>query len=362
MDQQTIESPEFQVSRGVVDRVFREGQPLLTSNAQEDSRLDGRASIVALGLRSILCVPLRHKGTNLGVIYVDNRLRAGIFTQDDLELLGAIASSAVIAIENARLYEVAVEKGRMERELQVAREVQSSLIPRGVPKIQGWELAARWVPAREVSGDFYDFIPVELAGSESHRSRGGLGIVIADVSDKGMPAALFMALTRSIVRASVAQGFSPAEGITKANKLVCADAADGMFVTLFYAQLDSLTNDLVYVNAGHDPPLLYRAKDERLISLGRTGMALGIDEDTRFEQRIVQFEPGDFVFLYTDGVTDAANAQWQAFERVRVEGVIQDSRALTMVELILRIESALSEFVGDSPAFDDITMLAMKRL
>jgi hypothetical protein len=118
---------------------------------------------MALGLRSIVCVPLQLEGTTLGVIYVDNRLQVGLFMPDDLELLAAIASSAAIAIENARLYQVAVEKGRMERELQVAREVQASLILRQTPRVEGWEFAAFWQPARQVAGDFYDFIPITLA-------------------------------------------------------------------------------------------------------------------------------------------------------------------------------------------------------
>ena len=228
MDHQTVEAHEFEVSRGVVELAAREGQPQLTSDAQSDEWLGGRASVLSLGLRSVLCVPLQVKGTILGVVYVDNRLQAGIFTQDDLELLNAIASSAAIAIENARLYQVAVEKGRMERELQVAREVQAALIPRHTPNIEGWEFAARWTPAREVSGDFYDFVS---KGQE-------LGIVIADVSDKGMPAALFMALSRSFVRASVTSTSMPADAIDHANHLICADSTDGMFITLFYAQLD----------------------------------------------------------------------------------------------------------------------------
>src|SRR3990172_516506 len=141
MDQRTVEDPRFQVSRGVVELVAREGRPQLTSDAQADARLTIRESVGMLGLRSILCVPLQHKGATLGVIYVDNRLQAGIFRPDDLELLTAIASSAAAAIENARLYQVAVEKGRLERELQVAREVQAGLLPRDTPRLPGWEFA-----------------------------------------------------------------------------------------------------------------------------------------------------------------------------------------------------------------------------
>ena len=356
MDQQTIESPEFQISRGVVERVAREGQPCLTSDAQDDAWLSTRRSVMALGLRSIRCVPLQLKGTTLGVIYVDNRLQVGLFMPDDLDLLTAIASSAAIAIENARLYQVAVEKGRMERELQVAREVQAGLIPRETPRIAGWDFAAWWQPARQVAGDYYDFIPITLA--EISDLTRGLGIVIADVSDKGMPAALFMALTRSIVRASVSSAQSPAQCIMQANRLVCADAANGMFVTLFYAQVDPASGVVIYVNAGHNPPLLYRAEPGELIELGRTGMALGIDEACTFEQCTVQLNSGDFLLLYTDGVTEAPDVQGQEFGLERLRRVVLDHRRASATELM----TALNRAVGNLAPFDDITVVVAKRL
>ena len=190
IDQQTINDPAFQVSRSVVEKVAAEGGAIITYDAQTDSRFNMRQSVMLLGLRSVLCVPLVIKNSILGVIYVDNRLQAGIFTSSDQELLAAIASNAAIAIENARLYQLAVEKGRLERELQMARQVQVSLLPTETPQIPGWEFAVRWLPARQVSGDFYDFL-----GRNSEQP----GLVIADVSDKGMPAALFMGLTRAIL-------------------------------------------------------------------------------------------------------------------------------------------------------------------
>ena len=355
MDQQTIETPEFQISRGVVERVAREGRPCLTSNAQDDAWLSTRESVMVLGLRSILCVPLQLKGATLGIIYVDNRLQAGLFTPDDLELLTAIASSAAIAIENARLYQVAVEKGRMERELQVAREVQASLIPRETPRVAGWDFAAWWQPARQVAGDFYDFIPITLAKVPEPWQ--GLGIVIADVSDKGMPAALFMALTRSIVRASVSSAQSPVQCMTQANRLVCADAANGMFVTLFYAQLDPLSGEVVYVNAGHNPPLLYSAGQDKLVELRRTGMALGVDEATVFEGRTVQLNSGDFLLLYTDGVTETPDAQGQEFGAERLRQVIFDHRHESAAALM----AALNQAVSSLAPFDDITVLVARR-
>ncbi|MCP4536192.1 MAG: SpoIIE family protein phosphatase [Chloroflexi bacterium] len=352
MDQNTIDDPQFQVSRSVVERVAREGEPILTSDAQADDRFSMRQSVMILGLRAILCVPLKIKDQVSGVVYVDNRLQAGIFTQADLDLLTAIASSAAIAIENARLYQVAVDKGRMERELQMAYDIQAGLLPYETPQIPGWEFAACWHPAREVSGDYYDFMPLH---SEQ------LGIVIADVSDKGMPAALFMALTRSTVRASMSHTHSPADGITRANRLVCADATDGMFVTLFYALLNPEMSEITYVNAGHNPPLLYRAKQDRLVKLTRTGMAMGVIADSVFEQRTVRLDPGDFIVLYTDGMTDPINAQEQEFGEERLQHIILQERYSPVTKVITTLEQTLYEFVETSSPFDDITIVIMRR-
>jgi sigma-B regulation protein RsbU (phosphoserine phosphatase) len=325
-----------------------------------------RRSVMILGLRSILCVPLRIKDQVSGVVYVDNRLQAGIFTQADLDLLTSIASSAAIAIENARLYQVAIEKGRMERELQVAREVQASLLPRETPQVPGWEFAAHWQPAREVAGDYYDFIPVGFNLAKGSEPSQGLGIVIADVSDKGMPAALFMALTRSIVRASVGHALSPVDGIAHANRLICADSTGGMFVTLFYALLNPRAGEFTYVNAGHNPPLLCkqsgRAEQDQLTELTRTGMALGVVADSSFEQRTVRLHSGDFVLLYTDGVTDATDAQKQEFGEERLQRIILEKRHAPVAEMVAALEQALCEFVGASSPFDDITIVAVKRL
>ena len=168
IDQNTIAQPEFQISFGVVQDVLQSGEAVLTSDAQRDERFSGRQSVINLQLRSILCAPLSVKDKILGAVYVDNRLHAGLFTQADLDLLTAIASSAAISIENARLYQVAVEKGRMERELQLAYRVQSSFLPQATPSYEGWEFGTRWIPAREVAGDFFDFFPVGDAEAVSY--------------------------------------------------------------------------------------------------------------------------------------------------------------------------------------------------
>ena len=350
MDQRTIEAPGFEISRGVVERVAREGQPQLTSDAQSDAWLSARDSVMLLGLRSVLCVPLRLRQATLGAIYVDSRLQAGIFRDEDLDLLSAIASFAAIAIDNARLYQVAVEKGRMERELQVAREVQSSLIPRETPNLAGWDFAARWEPALEVGGDFYDFVPTER----------GLGLVIADVSDKGMPAALFMALSRSILRASLTSALSPAEGMRQANRLIHADSPDSMFVTVFYALLDPATGELAYVNAGHNPPVLWCAQQENLIELSRSGMAMGLFGGVDFEQRVVHMQPGDLILLYTDGVSEAMDAEQREFGMERVRRVLLDHRHATAQDVAAALERGLHSFTTAAAPSDDITFVVVR--
>jgi sigma-B regulation protein RsbU (phosphoserine phosphatase) len=351
IDQRDIEESEFKISRGIMERVAKEAAPLLTSNAQLDQRLETRDSVKLYGLRSVLCVPIIQKEETLGVIYVDNRFQNGIFTQADLELLTSIASSAGIAIDNARLYRIAVEKGRMERELQMAREVQISLIPPDTPRIPGWDFAACWKPAHEVSGDFYDFIPI---------SDGRLGIVVADVSGKGMPAAMFMTLSRSIIRSVAGLHDRLDEEITKANNLLWRDARERMFLTLFYARMQADSGEVVYVNAGHNPPLVFRKADKSFESLSRTGMAAGVEGDSQYKQGMISLEEGDYLVMYTDGVTDAqiGNAP---YGEDRLRDSIRKHAGLSAQELITALEKEVCDYSGDGVPTDDVTLLIARK-
>jgi len=354
MDQTSIEAPQFQVSRSVVERVAQQGEPIITSDAQTDERFNIRQSVMYLGLRSILCVPLNLKERLIGVIYVDNRLQAGIFSQADLKLLSAIASSAAVAIENARLYQLAVEKGRLEQELSMARRVQVSLLPRQMPQIPGWEFIARWKPARQVGGDYYDFIETENKQ---------LGLVIADVTDKGMPAALFMAFTRSIIRANLDHTPSPDAGITRANRLICQESDNSLFVTMFYGQLNLQTGELTYVNAGHNPPI-HVAPSQSIPTawLTRTGIPLGVEEDSTYTQESVQLKPGEFIVLYTDGVTEAMDANDNLFGEDRLKGVLLENRDRPAPEIVAALEQAIDQFTGPIAPHDDITIVIARRL
>ena len=352
MEQETIGDPDLEISRGVVQNVMDDGVGLLTSDAQQDDRFKGRQSVMSLGLRSILCSPMTVKEQTVGAIYVDNRLHAGIFTQEDLDMLNAIASSAAIAIENARLYGESVEMGRMERELSMARRVQTGLIPEEIPELKGWQFAARWIPAGEVAGDFYDFVSLDS---------GRMGMVVADVTDKGMGAALFMVVTRSMLLASLEGSIFPAEAITKANRLMCKYSTSPLPVTLFYARVTPENSELIYVNAGHNPPYVHRAQTGNLDPLDRTGMVLGLDDSLELQQASVKLESGDAIVMYTDGVPDALNEDEEAFGENRLRSTIRDHGNGSAEEMAAGLEKSLVEFIGDATPFDDITLIVAKR-
>jgi sigma-B regulation protein RsbU (phosphoserine phosphatase) len=231
--------------------------------------------------------------------------------------------------------------------------VQSSLIPESTPQIPGWEFSASWQPAREVSGDFYDFIPCK---------NDCLGLIIADVTDKGMPAALFMAMTRSILRSSIDQTESLAEGISKANYLICSDSSISMPVTAFCAAINPLKDELVYVNAGHNPPLLYKGDETKPGVLSRTGMLMGFIDDADYEQVTIKVMPGDFVVFYTDGITDATNADHESYGVDRLQEAIADTRVGSAKQILTSIEKSVQEFMGNTAPYDDITLLIAKRL
>jgi phosphoserine phosphatase RsbU/P len=356
IDQNTIQEPDFKISRSVVEQVARSGQSVLTSDALRDDRLSMRESVVTLGLRSLLCVPLQVKQETIGVIYVDNRFQIGIFTQDDLELLRAIAANAAIAIENARLYQVAVEKGRMERELQLAYKVQSSLLPVDIPHREGWDFAAKWQPATQVAGDFYDFIILD----DDH-----IGLVIADVTDKGMPAALYMAFSRSILRANINHASSSAQAVTDSNRMICSESSYGFFVTLFFALLDVSSGNFTYVNGGHVPTLLVKNEEgdtvNKIQKLMPTGIALGIDAEQTYKENSILLNAGDFVVLYSDGITEAINQKEHEYGTERLENVLLAINNHSAEGVIEAIISDLISFTGGQEAFDDITIVVAMR-
>jgi sigma-B regulation protein RsbU (phosphoserine phosphatase) len=227
--------------------------------------------------------------------------------------------------------------------------------------LPGWEFAATWRSARKVGGDFYDFFA--LPPSLDARSSGGerLGLVMADVADKGIPAALFMALSRTLLRTVAIGGHPPHEAVARTNNLILSDARSDLFVTLFYGALQPSSGHLEFVNAGHMPPLVVRGTDGAVEELRTGGMALGVLPDLDFEQHSMRLEPGDVLMLYTDGLTEAFDAGQEMFGRQRLADILQVNRHKPAGELMQAIDFAITAFVGDTPQSDDFTLVVAKR-
>ncbi|NDJ76404.1 MAG: SpoIIE family protein phosphatase [Chloroflexi bacterium] len=350
IDRSDLESPEFQVSTTIIREVEQKRRALLTDNAQYDQRFALGESIMVLGLRSILCVPIMVKDRLIGLVYVDNRLHVGMFNEDHRQLVAAFASQAGAAIENARLYRVAVEKGRMEKELQMAHDIQRGLLPSDLPTIPGFEVAAEWRSAREVAGDFYDCFVLP---------DGGLGLMMADVSDKGAPAAIFMAIVSGFMRGSVIAADSPEEALQLGNITILNETESGMFVTIYYAIVYE-DGRLVGVNAGHNQPLLYSPTHDEYEFLPRGGRPLGWFEDLPVEAVEYQLEPGDVLVLYTDGLTEAENIQGEPYGEERLVEVVRRAAHLSAEEIEQQITDSVIEFMGSAPPFDDTTLMVVR--
>ncbi|MEI6797266.1 MAG: PP2C family protein-serine/threonine phosphatase, partial [Methanomassiliicoccales archaeon] len=244
---------------------------------------------------------------------------------------------------------------RSNAELNIAAEIQRSFLPEVIPQVAGFDIAARSVMAKEVGGDFFDVIPFEVIPLEEDT----LGILIADVSGKGVPAALFMALSRIIVRVNALWHRDPAITIVDANDFIAQDSKTGMFVTLFYGVLSEKERTLTYVNAGHNPPIVCRC-DSSMEELMPTGMALGVLEHQEFSSRTIKIGTGDVVVLYTDGVTESINSRVEMFGEERLKAIIRDHAHRSPQEILAAILAEVEAFGGGEPQFDDITLMVIK--
>jgi sigma-B regulation protein RsbU (phosphoserine phosphatase) len=269
-----------------------------------------------------------------------------------MNILSGIAHQTAIAIENTRLVGELATRHRLEQELKVARDIQTSFLPPGCPEVPGWQISAFWRAASQVGGDFYDFIPLP---------RDHEGLVIADVADKGVPAALFMAVTRTLTRAaSIHSHRTPAEVLMRLNEMIISDARSDLFVTIFFADL-SPVGRVISANAGHNPPLVVHAKSGEVEYLTPHGMALGVLPEVALRDQQIKLENGDVLVLYTDGVTDALDARGREFGLERLERSIVASRRRTAEDIVAAIQKAIDDFVGDEPPFDDLTLVVAKR-
>lgn len=306
---------------------------------------------------SILALPLTARATTLGLLLLDRTDSEDSWSPRQITIGLGIAGQAAAAIEGAMLAHVESERRHLEQEINVAREIQTSLLPATMPQLPGWDCGALWRLARQVGGDFYDFWQFH-SGVEA----GNMGFVIADVSDKGVPAALFMALSRSLVRGAALDGTSPARAMERANRWIIRDSQSFMFVTLFYGILNPRTGLLRYTSAGHNPPVLYRAADGSIEQLRTPGIALGVIEDAVLGEAQTTMLPGDVLLCYTDGVTEAVNDTMDEWGVPRLIETIIETAHGEGEAIVATINDRLAAHTGDRPPFDDVTMVVIKRL
>jgi len=345
----------LRISSHVRDIVTTEKRSLLIADALAEPALAGRASIVGAQIRSIIAVPLQTDDTVIGLLYLDSPFLIHVFTRADLSLLTVMASMAAVRIENARLAEVEQAERLRAQELEHAAMIQRSMLPMNFPPFPGrrdFHLHAQMEPAREVGGDLFDFFLLD-----DHR----LAFTVGDVSGKGVPAALFMAVCRTLLKATAQHETDPGVCLTFVNAALAEqNTTCGMFVTLFYGVLDTQSGEIQFANAGHNPPYLYLSGQPVQPLTAKSGPMLGMFEGFTYKTYTINVAPAQGLLVYTDGVTEAVDPHGQFFNEWRLEEFLRANSAATPQELVSGLHAAVRHFAGGAPQADDITVLALQ--
>jgi len=342
----------FRISSAVRDRVINEKASVLVRDAQLDEAFRERMSIVEQKVRTLMAVPLQTEKRTIGLIYVDSPNMFRVFTKDDLSLLTVMANVAAIRIEHARLAEVEEVERRMARDLDQAAEIQRSFLPGEAPEVAGADLAGYNAACRTVGGDYYDFFTYP---------NGRVAMVLGDVSGKGMPASLMMAGLQERVQLLADEPQDLAAVMNRLNKITCKKCPSNKFITFFFCVLDPATGELAYCSAGHNPPVLVRAKGG-VEYLDGGGPPLGILAIANYSEYRAKLEPDDALAIYSDGVTEANNGQEEEFGDERFAEVLTANRQKSAVEIVAAVNQALTEFAAGSPPADDITLIVARRV
>jgi serine phosphatase RsbU (regulator of sigma subunit)/pSer/pThr/pTyr-binding forkhead associated (FHA) protein len=353
----------FQISKTVRDRVLREKASILVRDAQLDKALREHVSIVEQQVRSILAVPLQTNDEVIGLIYLDSPNHIREFTREDLNLLTVMANVAAIRIEHARLNEVEEMERAMSKDLQQAALIQQGLLPAHAPTVEGMDIAGKTVPARDVGGDYYDFISLPgVPTGDGEVGPGQIGMMVGDVAGKGMPAALMMSSLQARVHVLFEDAGDLAKKIERLNRATVENCPGNRFITFFISTVDPTTGKLTYVNAGHNPPLIVRKAGGYETLNGGGGMILGILGIAKYESAETQLDHGDILVLFSDGVTEAADPKDVDFGEARLADLVASMRDRPAQEIANEIHAAVHRFTQGAPPADDITVVVAKRL
>lgn len=343
-------------SEGVVGEVSKTGKGVLIENASNNPRII-KHSDPSLTIRSIIFSPLVYNDRTMGVLVVANPASGQSFTATDFSLVNSIAEQAAMAIRNSDAMNLRLSKSRMDADLQLAREVQELFLAQSFPDCKGLEVNAHYTPSAQVGGDFYDFkklSPTKFA------------ISIADVSGKGVPASLLMALCQTNLRHYLTKSRKPSEVLNKLNQELEGRIREDMFITIFLAVIDTQENTLTYSRAGHEPALLFSATNDTISKLEGTGMAVGMMPQEIFEDivedNVVPFNIGDLVLLFTDGITESENVEQEEFGTNRLIDCIYSSKSTLPKDLNQKIIEQLDAFSSNEFERDDLTLLSVRRV
>lgn len=349
---------KVKISKTIVKEVLRTKESLLTADAQSDRRLDMAMSIVDEGIRSALCVPLVRSDEILGIVFLDTFDSTRQFTKDDCDLLTAIAMQAAMALENARLIKEMGDRERIKHELNLATMIQKQLLPKKLPRSNLIEVYGKMIPAKEMSGDYFDFM--------DHEQNGNFHICIGDVSGKGLPAGLVMIMARCYMRPLSQAHVSPRKILAEANRLLYADTRKDMFMSCMIMYWSDQLGKFVWSGAGHEHIIVYRARTRRTESIKAGGCVLAAvrDADRVYVDQELYLEPGDAAVLYTDGVTEAKNPQGDFFAQESLQPVqrlVELYGHLSAKDLLEAVLWELKQFINGAEQADDITVVTIKR-
>jgi phosphoserine phosphatase RsbU/P len=355
-----LKSEEFPIGEGIVGRVAESRRGELLANAAADPRMV-KHDDPALAVRSVIVVPLIFRSRFFGVLAVTNPAGEQLFNESDFTLMQSLAEQAALALHNAEFLDLQIEKKQLDLDLSIASGIQQMLLPRETPRLPGLEIDARYMAAQRVGGDLYDFFVL----SETQ-----LGIVVADVSGKGIPASLLMAICRTNLRQIALRHSSPSRTLIELNETLTSEIQAGLYVTMLYAIVDLGTNQVTLARAGHELPLFVRRDPAhgmaRAEFVGSEGMALGMVSGEIFSAVVTDHTeamgPGDVLVLYTDGVTEAPNEEEKEFSGPRLADVVRTLQARPVREINDGVLESVQRFTGDLPQRDDFTLVTVKRV
>jgi len=340
---------------GIIGRVWQTREPVLLTDLATAPELAGLRG-TSLGAASVMVTPLLYGKQNMGVLALGNGPSHPSFTQSDFVVFKSIAEQSAFALYNAIIYSEANEKKRLDHDLEIARDIQRILLPSEAPVIPGFEISGINIPARHVSGDYFDYLEVD-------ESR--LGVAIADVSGKGVPASIIMAICRSVLRSQATGNPSPADVLQKVNRQLYPDIKEDMFISMAYVILDHAHNAVTLSRAGHDAPIIFDAETGTAAPVKPPGMVVGIDSGSVFDRITGDFplslKRNDCLLLYTDGVTEALDTNGDEFGPDRMIECVRTSAPEGAPAIIARIIDELRAFVGAQPQNDDITLIAIRK-